>query len=54
MLRKCDRCGKETDWDVDHKAGNCINCGDDLCGFCAVSWNDKGECKRCEDVKVKQ
>lgn len=50
----CDVCGKcITDsfycGQSEIEAGNCPECGRDLCKDCAVSWDGAGYCKECSD-----
>ena len=55
----CDRCGKdiEDDWYFGKgpvSAGNCTECGDNLCKDCAVSWDEDGRCKSCQENDRKE
>lgn len=55
----CDRCGKdiEHDWYYGEGpvcAGNCTECGDNLCKDCAGSWDEDGRCQACQNGEKKQ
>ena len=48
----CDKCGKDIYESFYYgkdsvNAGNCSNCGDNLCATCAVSWSEDGCCTAC-------
>jgi hypothetical protein len=30
--------------------GNCTYCGEDLCAECARSWDEDGECQKCQNT----
>lgn len=53
----CDCCGAQItsaetgEWFVG--AGNCTDCGDDLCGKCAGGFDDYGNCQKCRDKDKK-
>ena len=54
----CDRCGIDIteDWyngQGPATAGNCTDCGDNLCKDCAKEWDDDGRCLACQE-KEKQ
>lgn len=42
----CDRCGDEID--CNSAWGNCPVCGDNLCAKCAGTWDENGDCERCQ------
>ena len=52
----CDRCDKDItkDWyEAGNGAGNCPECGDNLCSDCAGNWVEEGDelvCCKCAAV----
>lgn len=50
----CDHCGKDITHEFYDLGGNCTECGDDLCKDCAVSWDEDGRCKSCQEKDKKE
>ena len=55
----CDRCGRDIEQDLYYgegpvRAGSCTGCGDSLCKDCAVSWDEDGRCKSCQENDRKE
>ena len=51
---ECDRCHKTIEgssmgnnWGTEDHAGNCVMCGDDLCGTCSGGFYGEGLCLSC-------